>query len=406
MFALVLLPLVVAAPVSLAATDPCVPFTQRPVGPRLSLWDVTEGRIEDRDVEASRLRLNGLVELTNVTLPSGIPSREFAEMRVRIAELYAAEGRFQTRCHPESDQAEEWFKRAVSVTTLILERDPDVGRRSLVLRARADALCGLARWEECATVLQELMREAADPQLAAEILVWSGDSLRDASQQGAAVEAYRQATVGAPGPAATYAMYNLAWAQHHEGATDAAIGTMGLLVQAEASRTSGRPVSIALQAAILDFPSLRESPADTRAIDALSELSALVSHELLKPAKEGAEDKSNPVIVRDVVSELLPLEMLYPAFDMLVALDRDCHTDDLGSRKRRSRAERAADRILESELAQLVQVAEGVRDRDATRSPASAQQAGALACQAATLYLKRFPRGPNVHQIDACLDRE
>lgn len=366
-----------------AMASPCLPLADRPAGARLThVWDAVEGRVTELDELQSEARRRRIRDLQGGEWDGAPP----VVLLFALAILNAEEGRFWARCSPGSDAEIRGFERTDRLVIYAQKRDSSVPVRSDVLRARADAWCGLGRWPECFAAL-----DARTDTVPCEVDAWRGDAAVSRGELTAAIEAYQGAVQQAEGPVCAYAAYRVALLQHQLGATAEGVRTMTSLIERQTAGLAGKPLSVVLEAAVLDLPSLRAGPDDTRAADALAGLVPILVEALAAPLADPTDAREAAARLPGVVDDLLRIDLDQPAWELIIAFDAEFGPGGLQAPRGVGRARREVADALEGALLRVVGFGRG---RDATEQ----------ACLAAALYLGRFPQADRVGEVRGVLE--
>lgn len=386
-----------------AMASPCVNLARRPAWYRIQYWDVTEGHVGKKDILASASRLAAIEQLSEIMLSPDLSEEALRELRVRLAETFAAEGRYQARCNPESGLATVWLKNALDLTTHVLHSDAEKSRKR-ALRAHVDALCGLARWDECLTAVDMLVTESPELLAACEWDIWIGTAKLSYGDVSASMSSFIRAVQVGPEPGCAYAHYGLARAQGQTGDLDGAIQSLRRLGETEVLHASGPWASTALEASVLDLVYLRNEEAGLGAGDELAQLAPSVVQALTRPISEHPRARENPLVVEQVVESLLAMGLLEYAFEQIEHFEHDYGRDSgwLRWRIRRNRTLRWTDEILERMLVRFVEQAGAAVEGSSLALAESSPRL--LLCRAAAMYSDRFPEGSQAMQMRHLLE--
>lgn len=386
-----------------AIASPCLDLAQRPAWHRIHYWDVTEGHVDDVDALASASRLAAIEQLSEIMLSPDLSREALTELRVRLAETFAAEGRYQTRCNPESGVAAVWWEKALSLSTLILSSDAKESRRR-ALRTHVDVLCGLARWDECLTAVDVLATDAPELLAACEQDIWIGNAKLSDGDFSASMSSFMKAGQVGSERGCAYALYGLASAQVQTGDLGGAIQSLSRLAETEVLRTSGPRGSTALEASVLDLGYLQNAEPGLGAADELAQLAPRIVRALSMPISEHPHARGNPLVAEQIVESLLAMGLLEDAFEQIESFEHDHGRDSrwLRWRIRRHRALTWTDEILERMLVRFVEHAGATVGGSGLALAESSTRP--LLCRAAAMYSDRFSEGSQAMQMRRLLE--
>lgn len=291
----------------LAYATPCVPLADRPFGARVTVWDAVEGPITELDQAWDDARRSAHQSVGEADWFDAPP----AQVVARLASLAADQGRFLVRCAPDSGEAKVWFERALGLA----QRVPGDEWRSLVVRARADALCGLGRWDECSAALDEVIAGLDDDSLACERLGWRLDAQVAMGDVRAALDAWQVEPVEVR-RACPYASYRVAHAHQALGDTSAAIELLTKQIEELRVEDGGAPPLV--EASLRDVEVLLHAASPERSVAELTRLGALVGSRLAASRRSDCFGFLLDDDWTEVVGELLRLGLLRTAWTTVV----------------------------------------------------------------------------------------